>query len=272
MHTNTQIPGRLRASQPAGSCQVGSLRTLTLLLMALVVMGCSIRGRKGLEAEPLIPKAEEITTEMPAVPPISSTIPYRLVPGDQLRVHFPDLKDQDFDAVIRPDGYITSPRFGDVPAMGWTPPQLADTLALIYAREYLTPRATVLVSAFGPQFFYVFGEVRAPNRYELDTPLDLVSAVTRAGGFLRSAAPASVVILKVGPDGQYVFRLHDMDDLAMNKAQPVWLEPNDIVIVPQSAISNAAEFIDNYVMNFIAPVDAFLRGRYYWTLARDINR
>jgi protein involved in polysaccharide export with SLBB domain len=198
---------------------------------------------------------------------------YRISAGDQLQIRFPDLGAQDFAAVVRPDGYITSPRFGDVPAMGWTPPQLADSLAAIYQQEFRSPRATVQVTGFGPRYFYVFGEVHNPDRYTLDEPHDLVSGVTRAGGFLRSAAQENILILKVGPDGRYGFTVFDMNDLAISRNMPVWLEPNDIIIVPQSAISNAAEFVDTYIMSFIAPADAFLRGRYYWTLATDnLNR
>ena len=248
-----------------------------MCLVVLLAAGCSVRNRKQLEPERLLSdelaKVEGLTQAQPKVAlpgplPISS---YRLTPGDQLQVHFPDLHEQDFTAVVRPDGFITSPRYGDLPAMGWTPSQLADSIRVAYGQEFLKPRATVQVTSFGPQFFYVFGEVRTPDRYEFEGPQELIGAITRAGGFLRSAVPANVVVLKVGPDGGYTFTIHDLNDIMENPAPPIWLESNNIVIIPKSTISNAADFVRDYVMTFIAPADAFLRGRYYWQLARNVN-
>jgi len=252
-------------------------RVLPLVLTTLLLSACSIRGRGQLEPElpvlapPGTLEAEPLPTmEAPTQADDAPSTPlYRLTPGDQVSIHFPDLRDMNFSGVVRPDGYITSPRFGDLPAMGWTPAQLADSISRTYAQEFRSPRATVQVTGFGPQHFYVFGEVKNPNRYTMDGPLELVGAVTRAGGFLRSAVTANIVILKVGPDGRYTFTLHNLQDLLDNPGPPVWLEPNDIVIVPKSAIAEAADFVNDYVMTFIAPVDAFLRGRYYWRLIQN---
>lgn len=251
---------------------------MTLVLVALVAAGCSLRQRQGMEADPQHPPMLSVGQESPdlSVMHMAKSVErprpaaqYRLTPGDQLQVRFPDLQDMDFTAVVRPDGYITSPRYGDLPAMGWTPAQLADSIATAYGREFLAPRATVQVTDFGPQHFYVFGEVKSPNRFTLDQPLELIGAITRAGGFLRSAVPGNIVVVKVGPDGRYAFSLHDLEDILGSTAPPVWLEANDIVVVPKSAISNAADFVRDYVMTFIAPMDAFLRGRYYWQLAEN---
>jgi protein involved in polysaccharide export with SLBB domain len=196
---------------------------------------------------------------------------YRLSPGDKMHVAFPAIPDQSFDAVIRPDGFITSPRYGDIPAMGWMPEQLADSLTSLYWQDFVNSKSTVTVTHFGPKFFYVFGEVGKPSRYELDTPMTLLSGITTAGGLQRSASVRNVFVLKVGPDGAYEFDVHDLSIMTEYEATITWLAPNDIIIVPERAISNAAHFIDDYVMNFLAPADAFLRGRYYWHLATDIR-
>jgi protein involved in polysaccharide export with SLBB domain len=264
-----------RLGGPSRGSRAGMRIILAAALVLSLATGCTLRERKHLEPETKLPQvvSESATSAARATLDASgSVVPtdaYRLTPGDQILVHFPDLTNQDFQALVRPDGYITSPRYGDQPAMGWTPAQLADSLGAVYGREFLSPRATVQVTAFGPQYFYVFGEIRRPDRYELDAPLELISAITRAGGFLRSAVLTNVILVKVGADGAYTFSMHNLNDIAENPSPPVWLEPNDIVIVPQSALSNAAEFIRDYVMTFMAPADAFLRGRYYWRLAQN---
>jgi protein involved in polysaccharide export with SLBB domain len=270
------LSNRRPGGLPSRSAPV--LALLTGALLALIITGCSLRGRSQMEAQAPLPAADSIEPAgiaetigvMPAegVPPTFAA-QYRLTTGDQLQVRFPELKNLDFPAVVRPDGYITTPRTGDMPAMGWTPTQLADSIAAAYGREFRSPRATVQVTGFGPQHFYVFGEVKNPNRYTLDQPMELIGAITRAGGFLRSAVPGNIVVVKVSPDGRYAFSLHDLNDILEQTSPPYWLEANDIVIVPKSAISNAADFVRDYVMTFIAPIDAFLRGRYYWQLVQD---
>jgi hypothetical protein len=42
------------------------------------------------------------------------------------------------------------------------------------------------------------------------------------------------------------------------------------VIVPNRLISDIQQFIGDYIMTWIPPVDAFIRMRYYWRLSNDI--
>lgn len=253
------------------------------LILMLATASCSLRGRSSMDADtsalPVVatPPPPLVLEEAPAAeaPARQAKAPsYRIAPGDLLSIHFPDLGDLNFQARVRPDGYVTTPRYGDTAAMGLTPAMLGDTLAALYAVDYLNPVSHVQVLEFGPEYFYVFGEVGKPDRYLLDGPLDLVSAVTRAGGFLHSANTGQVVIVKVAADGRYGFEIHDLDDLVgRDGATPVWIEASDIVIVPETAIANMARFTRDYIMTFMAPMDAFLRGRYYWVLADDtLNR
>ncbi len=252
-------------------------RTLLFSVLLFAAAGCSLRNRSQMDAEVAIAPTLQETEPNPQAFALSESggnleNSYRINPGDELHVSFPGYPELTFDCPVRPDGFITSPAFGDFAAMGSYPRQLADSLFEAYSSIYRIQRATVGVTAFGPSYFYVFGEVAKPARYELDKAEDLVSALSRAGGFTRSASTGNLVVVRVAPSGEYRFSVHSLSDLDQGETLPVWVQQNDIIIVPSTTISDVARFVDDYLMTFIAPLDSFLRGRYYWYLAKDINR
>jgi polysaccharide export outer membrane protein len=193
---------------------------------------------------------------------------YRIQASDQVRVHFPLGKELDFDALVRSDGFITSPMYGDIPAEGRTPTELGRELEDVYAADVRNPRVVVSMMIMQQQWVYVFGEVARPDRYSLDSQLSLMSLLSRAGGVQSSAKLENIVILHVSSDSTYTYDLINLSSLfEQNNATPVYLAANDVIIVPRSLISDIRIFIDQYINTFLPPIDAFVRSRYYWKLA-----
>lgn len=259
------------------------VRLTGLLLCLLLLGGCALRSRENLEPvlevyqDTLVNQAA--TDLQPVAPPRYAGSPdagmaparYTLQPADEFRVTIPRFPDEAFDGVVRPDGFITSPRYGDVMAMGLTGEQLADTLARAYARDFRDARPTVTLTRTGAQYIYIYGAVRSPDRYAWDGSLDLLSALTLAGGPENRGKLKSIIVVRVGYAGVYTYSVHDLQEtLSSAGARPVWLQPRDIVIVPNRLISDIQQFISDYIMTWIPPVDAFIRMRYYWRLGDDI--
>ena len=238
----------------------------------LLCTSCSLRSRDTLEAEipDLAPPVEhDVSQPAPSVP--SADTRYLIQPADRLDVFFPAATDFGFKAMVRPDGYVTLPHFGDLLAEGRTAEELAAAISRQYAQVLRDPHAVVGLTETGPQPYYVFGEVNRPNRYDHERGLELLSAISAAGGARRTAALSSVIVIRVGADGAYSYQDYDLNDLLdADSPRPVWIQPRDIIVVPTSTIADIGIWIDQYVRVFLPPVDAFLRGRYYWYLASDL--
>lgn len=69
--------------------------------------------------------------------------PYKLMPGDFLRVVFALDAVPPFEAMIRPDGRITLPGIGEILAAGSTPEALSGKIVEAYSKVMVSPQCTV---------------------------------------------------------------------------------------------------------------------------------
>jgi polysaccharide export outer membrane protein len=202
-----------------------SLSVLILLSTTSAVAQTQTQTRT---APPLPPPASK-----PGAPAHAGTSPdYRMVPGDKLRIEV--YKDQQLSQSlqIRPDGKITLPLIGDVPAAGATPRELAGTLTE-RLKEYLTaPVVTVIVAEAVPPMIYVLGEVNTPGAQPLSTPVTVLQALSVAGGFKDFANPKKIRILRKKPDGSILTINFNYKSAIESTAAPMMLQAGDTVIVP----------------------------------------
>src|SRR5262249_55771539 len=147
---------------------------------------------------------------------------------------------------VRPDGKISLELVGDVEAAGLQPMELAGILTERYATELEHPRVSVIVRTFVGQV-YVQGEVKTPSAPPFAQGMTALQAISLAGGFLETAQPNSVILIRL-VDGQYHgFRLALRDALlGKDSSQDVPVKPADILHVPRSFIANADLFVDQY--------------------------
>jgi polysaccharide export outer membrane protein len=87
---------------------------------------------------------------------------------------------------------------------------------------YLEPNDTVYVSKAA--FFYVYGEVKTPGRYNLERGTTVLKAITTAGGATEKAAVNRTKVVRE-KGGQ-------KSEMRVNLTDPV--EAEDIVMVPES--------------------------------------
>lgn len=263
------------------------IQMLAILLLAFG-MSCSIQPRVHLETDPGLamhtsapPMGLDSIRELShsgesaQARILGKSVPvYKIQPGDELLVGFPEMPDQRFQAVVRPDGFITSPLYGDVLAAGRTPMDLAVEVEKMYRSGFLTANAVVTVNKMVEQSIYVFGAVKSPGKINMSGSMDLLSAITVAGGVTSDAEVRNVVIVRVGDDGAYTFQKADISTMfeKEGKIYPAWLRDSDIVIVPNTIIGDVKIWVDQYIQTFIPPIDTFLRGRYYWFLAKQVNQ
>ena len=156
---------------------------------------------------------------------------YHLVPGDKLRIEVYKDSQLSQSLQIRPDGKITLPLVGDVPAAGRTSLELRDTIAASL-KEYITnPVVTVIVVETVPPVYYVVGEVHEPGPQPLTGQVNVLQAISAAGGFKDFAKTKDIRIQRKSAVGVTTLRFNYKD--AINgHVKPIFLQPGDTVIVP----------------------------------------
>lgn len=186
------------------------------------------------------------------------TRPYVLQPGDVIAVKFYSAKQlNENNIVVRPDGAVSLPYAGEVQVAGRSPAEVEAELRERYRGELAETRGgaspvTVIVRKLGSYQVHVGGEVEKDGRVRIENALTVMEAIQRAGGFLETADPSHVVLIRNEPDGRvgYVVDLEPvLDGTAPEK--DVVLEPSDIVFVPPSTIADLNLVVKQYIRNML---------------------
>jgi polysaccharide export outer membrane protein len=178
-----------------------------------------------------VPQANSSLPEAP-VNPLASVADYRLVAGDKLRIEVYKDPQLSQSLQVRPDGKITLPLIGDVPAAGATPRELTDTLTERLREYVVAPSVTVIVAEAVPPVIYVMGEVNTPGAQPMPVPITVVQALAVAGGFKDFANQKKIRILRSGPGGQIQTMDFNYKDAVASASRPLLLLPGDTIIVP----------------------------------------
>jgi polysaccharide biosynthesis/export protein len=159
---------------------------------------------------------------------------YHLQPGDTVTISVWKEKDLETEALVRPDGGLSFPLVGDVEAKGHTLREVRDTIAERLKPYIPDPVVTVAIKEIGGNEIYVLGRVNRPGGFPFSQPIDVMQALSLAGGTTPFAKLNRIVILHRDASGaEHSERFHYADiahgrDLAQN----VLLHSGDTVVVP----------------------------------------
>jgi polysaccharide export outer membrane protein len=157
-------------------------------------------------------------------------VDYRLVSGDKLRIEVYKDPQLSQSLQVRPDGKITMPLLGDIPAAGKTSLELRDAISTSLQEYIKSPVVTVIVVETVPQQIHVMGEVNAAGPQPLTGPLSVLQALAAAGGFTEWANKKDVRILRKSGAGTTTIRFN-YNEAIENGSQPLMLQAGDVVIV-----------------------------------------
>ncbi|MDF0651016.1 MAG: polysaccharide biosynthesis/export family protein [Nitrospira sp.] len=164
-----------------------------------------------------------------------------LGPEDVLKVTVWKSLDLSGEVTIRPDGTITMPLIGDVPAAGLTANVLAKRIAERLTEYISSPIVTVQVKEVNSYFIYVLGEVVRPGKYPLKSYANVMQGIALAGGFAPFASKNKIKVLRnvnTGSEGHEERRQIEIpvryDDVLMGTAVPgnFVLLSGDVIVVP----------------------------------------
>jgi len=115
---------------------------------------------------------------------------YIIRPGDMLSVVVWDNPNLSSTVSVRDDGNISFPLIGDIKAVGLTVSTFQKNLTEALSKDYIvSPRLVVDVKTkFSKEKFFVYGEVQRPGSYSLEGEIDVLRAISMAGGITDFAA------------------------------------------------------------------------------------
>lgn len=171
-----------------------------------------------------------------------------LGPGDVLDIKFFYAPELNENQTVRPDGKIALQLIGEVEVKGKTPEELKKELVKAYTGQLRNPEVAVIVRSFINRKIYVGGDVNRPGAIDMPAPITALEAIMQAGGFdYRRAEVSNVVIIRHIDGKRYGCALDLTPALSGKEFKPFFLEPQDIVYVPRTKISQVGLWIDQYI-------------------------
>lgn len=158
---------------------------------------------------------------------------YRVSAEDLLEISVWKEPDLQREVVVRPDGGFSFPLVGDVRAAGKTPAELEQEIAEAI-QEYV-PGAVVTVSVLEIRGLriYVSGNVENPGQYTVGRYVDVLQAITLAGGLTPFADAGDIRIIRREGGDERVFEFDYREvQRGRNMEQNIMLQPDDVVMVP----------------------------------------
>jgi polysaccharide export outer membrane protein len=133
---------------------------------------------------------------------------------------------------VRPDGKISMPLLGDVPAAGMTPTQLGDSIHDKLKKYIADPRVTVVVTAMNSQRIFVTGEVTHSGAMPLLPHMTMLQALSSAG-FTQFANLKAIYLLRSEGSRQVRIPFNYKDVVkGLHPEENILLKPGDTVVVP----------------------------------------
>ena len=121
---------------------------------------------------------------------------YIIQPGDMLGISVWKEKDLQLEVAVRPDGGLNFPLVGEIVAAGKTIDQLKKDIASRLAKYVPDPVVTVMVTHSSGNKIYVIGKVNRPGEFVANRNMDVMQALTMAGGPNPYAAVNKIKILR----------------------------------------------------------------------------
>jgi polysaccharide export outer membrane protein len=163
----------------------------------------------------------------------NTTATYEVQPGDVLQVSVWKEADLSQQVLVRPDGGFSFPLAGDVSAIGKTVEQLRLELTQRLGKFIPDLFVTVAVQEIRGNKVYVIGQVNRAGEFIVNPRIDVMQALSLAGGTTAFASPNDIFVLR--REGGAQRRLpFNFGDVTRGKSleQNIILRSGDVVVVP----------------------------------------
>lgn len=224
-------------------------RSRIAVLAALAAFaGWFAPGRAAL-AQPAAPAASQAAaapapseTAAPApIEPLPAVSTYRINPGDEIEIYVWGEERLQRQLRVLPDGSIAFPLVGQLNVAGMLPQDVERVVSARLSSQYRgdVPVVTVSVRTPSGMQFSVMGKVKSPGSFTVGRYVNVLDALSLAGGPAEFANLSSVMVItrRSGKLQTFSLRLDGLfkanaNGRDVNDTNIVAILPGDIVIVP----------------------------------------
>ncbi len=171
---------------------------------------------------------------------------YRIGATDSITISVLGSPEHAVAAIVRPDGKISFPGYGDIKVEGKSATELRKELERSFRKSLglKDPTVYVSVNSFGSSVITVMGEVSVPGVFPYVTNMRMIDVLGSSRGFtLRSAADNTILMREVdGAVKVYKVRMKRFIKHA-DWTTNFYLRPGDIVLVPRNSWTKWADGI-----------------------------
>lgn len=159
--------------------------------------------------------------------------PYLIQPGDVLEISVWREDGLQREALVRPDGGLSFPLVGEVSAAGQTVPAVSDEIKKRLTKFIPDPAVTVALKQNLGNKVYVIGKVNRPGEFAVNRAVDVLQALSMAGGMNPFADTKNIQVLRRinGEQTSVGFNYAEMEQ-GKKLQQNILLQAGDVVVVP----------------------------------------
>jgi polysaccharide biosynthesis/export protein len=156
-------------------------------------------------------------------------------PGDLLHIQVLEAADLTQTVRVMDSGEVPLIIGGNVKVAGLTPQAAAEVIQTdLKEKKYLVdPHVSVSIEQYTAQDVTILGEVKAPGRYSIQTPLPVLTALAQAHG-LGEMADRNIIIQRRNSDQRVKYFVSNDPEQALNS--PMVVYPGDTILVPKVKI------------------------------------
>lgn len=169
---------------------------------------------------------------------------YQLQRGDTIQIEVLEDDNLNRSALVLPDGQVSLPMVGSVPAAGRTLEQVRADIAGRLASSFAAPPTVyVTLGALRERVpgvaatidVYIMGEANAPGRVSIAPGSTLLQAIAAAGGLSPFAAPQRIQLRRADKSGNEKIYKVDFDAIMAGTSNQgtTRLKSGDVIVVPQ---------------------------------------
>jgi polysaccharide export outer membrane protein len=168
-----------------------------------------------------------------AAPAAKDAAGYQIQPGDVLSISVWKEPDLQREVLVRPDGSFSFPLAGEVDARGKSVSEVNAIVKERLAKYIAEAVVTVSVQEIRGNKVYVIGQVNKPGEFVVNPSVDVMQALSMAGGLTAFASAGNIIILRRTPEGKKTLQFH-YDDVVRGRKleQNIDLASGDVVVVP----------------------------------------
>ncbi|MES2365072.1 MAG: polysaccharide biosynthesis/export family protein [Pseudomonadota bacterium] len=192
-------------------------------------LGCCCLAGALLVTSPVYSQSENET----ATPQAGADKGYKIGAGDVLEISVWKEDTLKKEVLVRPDGGVSFPLVGDMHVAGETAEQLQQEITKKLDKYIPDAVVSVALLKVKSNTIYVIGKVNKPGDYVAGSYIDVMQALSMAGGLTPFAAENDIKVLRRGEHGEVALpfqyaRVKKGEHLEQN----ILLKGGDVVVVP----------------------------------------